>query len=373
MSISRRRASRRAVLRYAGLGGFGLLAAYLVGCGDGAQRQLTPTPAPSTSSMTPPPEATPAPTMPTTSTALRWRLLSPPGPLPPPRRDHSVVTDGQRHFVFGGRAQTVLGDLWSYAASDGTWSEISAADGPPARFGHNSVFDAALGRVLVFGGQAGSIFFNDVWAFDVDTGEWAQLQGGESGPSPRYGAAAALDPSGRFFVSHGFTDAGRFDDTWEFGLEQGAWADVSPEGERPVERCLMRAVWDSGAGRLLMFGGQTTGTPFLGDLWEFGEEGWRELTADPRPSPRNFYAMAFKDGGQVVLFGGNTQDGPVNDLWFFDSASNRWSQQSAESEGPSPRFGHDAAWLQARRSLFVFGGNDGSRDLNDSWELSLPT
>ena len=122
-----------------------------------------------------------------------------------------------------------------------------------------------------------------------------------------------------------------------------------------------------------MFGGQTTGTPFLGDFWEFTEDGWRELTGEPKPSPRNFYATAFDgDAARLVLFGGNTADGAVNDVWFFDSAANAWSQQSLRGDAPSARYGHDAVWLPGRRSLLVWGGNDGSQDLNDLWELSLP-
>lgn len=369
-----------------------LIVMLALACEEEKGEPASPTSSP-TAIATPTPEATPSPvvtptveptptpeetpTAEATPTAepsiLQWRELSPSGPLPPPRRDHSLVTDGQQIFLFGGRGQDTLGDLWAFDLSNGSWSEITTAQGPSARFGHNAIFDAAHNRMLVFGGQASGTFFNDVWAFDLTTSEWSELQGDESIPSPRYGAASALDPSGRLLVSHGFTDAGRFDDTWAFSLDDEAWDELSPQVERPLERCLVRGVWDSKAERFLMFGGQATGTPFLGDLWELREGMWRGLSAELKPSPRNFYAMVFDDdAGQAVLFGGNTQDGPANDLWLFDSASDIWSQQSPAGEGPSPRFGHDAVWLAASRSLFVFGGRDGSQNLNDSWELRLP-
>ena len=369
MKPSRRRLSRRALLRSAMAGGAGLLAAYAVGCNNDSGRQPTPPP---TRLPAPTPGVTPAPVPTETApVGLRWRALSPSGPSPSPRRDHSLVADGQRLFLYGGRGNEPLGDLWSFDTNEGTWAEIETDGAPPARFGHNAVIDVARGRMVVFGGQAGSAFFNDSWAFDLSSGRWSELQPGESVPSPRYGAAGAFDPRGRFLISHGFTDAGRFDDTWGFGLDAESWTDDSPQGQRPVERCLVRAVWDSNPGRLLMFGGQTTDTPFLGDLWELVQDGWRELVAEPRPSPRNFYAMAFDgEGGRLVLFGGSTQDGPVNDVWFFDSASDSWSQESTEGEAPSPRFGHDAVWMEGSRSLLVFGGRDGSKDLSDLWELS---
>ena len=366
-----RRLSRRALLRGAAAGGAGLLAAYVVGCGESDDGQPTPA-ATRLTAPTPDEASAPTATARPPAASMGWSRLAPSGVRPPPRRDHSLVSDGRQLFLFGGRASEPLGDLWSFEASVGAWTELTAADGPPARFGHNAVFDGERGRMVVFGGQSRG-FFNDVWAFDVAGGEWSQLSTGESGPSPRYGAAGALDPAGRFLVSHGFTDAGRFDDTWGYGLSGEAWTDASPQGQRPLERCLTRAVWDSDAGRLLMFGGQSTGVPFLGDLWQLTPDGWSELTAKPKPSPRNFYAMAFDDaGGRLLLFGGSTESGPVNDLWLFDSASDSWSQLSPEGEAPSARFGQDAVWMPSSGSLLVFGGRDGSQDLNDLWQLALP-
>jgi len=353
--------SRRALLRSAVIGSSGLLAAYVVGCGDGDGGQQ---PSPTAT-------ATPSSTPTVSPAALGWRRLSPAGPPPPARRDHSLVTNGQSLFLFAGRGEEVLADLWSYDLLNGSWTQLTA--GPPARFGHNAIFDTAGGRLLIFGGQSSDAFFNDVWAYDVASGQWTDISPAGTAPSTRYGAASAFDPAaGRFFVTHGFTGEGsRFDDTWAF--TSAAWTKLDIQGALPIRRCLMRAAWDPGVGRLFMFGGQTTGTPFLGDFWALEGNGWRELPGELKPSPRNFYAMAFDDeGGRLILFGGDSEPGSVNDLWFFDSASETWSQQSPEGEAPSPRFGHDAAWLPTSHSLVIFGGNDDSQDLDDLWELSVP-
>ena len=379
------RLSRRALLRSAVLGGSGLLAAHLLGCdnGDGAQPTVTATRLAATPT-SPSPEATATPSV------LRWRQLSPPVPLPSPRRDYSLVrgelTSGPQLYLLGGRnSEGDLADLWSYDLgmfTTGQWVEVATEDGPLSRHGHNAAWDVAGGRMVVFGGQQGSSFFNDVWQFQISPNRWRQLAPSGTSPAPRYGAGAAfaVDPGdppgiiispGRLLVTHGFTNSGRFDDTWAYDLATNTWTEVSPAGPRPVERCLMRAAWDTANERLLMFGGQTTGTPFLGDLWALESNGWREITSEPRPSPRTFYAMVFDDeSGRLILFGGRTRDGPVNDLWYYDSTSESWIQVTPEGEPPSPRFGHDAVLVG--RSLIVFGGNDGSNDLNDLWELSVP-
>jgi len=364
--------SRRALLRSAFLGGAGLAGAYLLGCGDddgGADAQPTLGLA-TTTPGGPPTVAAPA---------LRWRQLSPSGLQPPPRRDHSLVTEGERIFLFGGRNDTGdLADLWSYHIEAREWTEL-APTGPAARHGHNAIWNDLNHRMVAFGGQAGG-FFNDLWAFDPEEGAWLELPGSGSGPAARYGAGGAFDPAGRLIVTHGFTAEGRFDDTWQYDFAAGMWTDISPTeepeipsptGERPVERCLMRAIWDTLRNRVLIYGGQTNGTPFLDDLWALSDDGWNELPRLPRPSARTLYAMVF-DGryNKTVLFGGDTADGPVNDLWFLDAQNEFWTRMEGEGEPPSPRSGHDAVWLPDFNSFVFFGGNDGSADLNDMWELS---
>jgi hypothetical protein len=319
---------------------------------------------------------------------MRWRRIEASGTPPAGRTDHSLVTDGQSLLMFGGRTNGApLGDLWAYNLAEEGWTQLSSEGGPSDRFGHNAAYDPATGgdrshpasaerMMIVFGGQAGGDFFNDLWIFNPLDGTWVNPSPGEVPiPAPRYGAAAAITHVGLLLISHGFTNSGRFDDTWT-GPAQVFWADVSPAGTRPVKRCLCRGAWDSARNRFLMFGGQTDGTPFLGDLWALDLEAssWTEITSEPKPSPRNFYAMAETDPGRIALFGGNTPDGPgpMNDLWFFDSQTDTWTLARPEGEAPSARYGHDAVWLPETRRFIVFGGHDASGDLNDLWELTIP-
>lgn len=385
------RLSRRALLRSAALGGAGLLGAYLLGCGgeEGA-------PAPTATGIAPSPTTLGMATF--TSPTMRWRRLSPPAEpppepnglsirlVPPERHDHSLVSDGQRLYLFGGRgASGALGDLWSYDRVADNWAQLDAPGGPPARFGHNAVWDASRGRMLIFGGQDGGAFFNDLWEFDPAATQWTtpaasrwtQLTPVGGAPTPRYGAGAAFDGAGHLLVTQGCTSEGRSDDTWQYDLAGQTWLDLSPRqgDDRPVARCLMRAVWDSLKLRLLMFGGQAGETPFLGDLWAWSAtRGWYEMGRTPAPSPRTSYAMVFDDQrAEAILFGGQTEGGPLNDLWVFHSSGENWTQPAVEGEAPAPRFGHDAALLMPGGPLLVFGGSDGSTEFNDLWELSVAT
>ena len=358
----RHRVSRRAFLRSAAAGGAGLAGAYLIACGGGGDSP-SPTATAVTTAIAPTPVSnTPGPT------TYRWEPLVTSGAAPAPRRDHSLTTDTQHLYVYGGRGPEAMDDVWLYDIATNRWSFIPAVNVPPARFGHNAVWDPIELRLIVFGGEgADGSFLNDVWALSPSTVRWEQLDAGDVVPEARYGAGGVRDRAGRLVITHGFTSFGRFDDTWAYDSDAATWEDSSPAEGRPIERCLVRAVWDTGQNRLLMFGGQTTDTPFLGDFWSLQSGVWTQLEGGP--APRNLYAMGFDEtADDLYLYGGNTEAGPAGDAWRY-SSDGRWSQLEIEGDAPAPRFGHDASWVLTRNSLYVFGGNDGGDDLNDFWEL----
>ena len=375
MDLQSRPISRRSLLRSTLLGGAGLTGAYLLGCSDGDGDG---------------PDATDLPTRPPAGSdrgSYSWERRRTPGLLPAPRKHHSLVlgqpAEGPRVYLFGGQNDSGdLADLWQYDPLADEWSELAPA-GPAPRHGHNAVWDSVNDRLLVFGGQQGSSFFNDTWQYDPDTARWAELSPEGPLPAARYGAGGAFSPSvaedeprpflpETFIVTHGFTANGRFNDSWALDVTTDTWAEVSPSDERPVERCLMRAIWDTLRNRIVMYGGQTTGEPFLDDLWTLSAPGWSTLAREPHPSARTFYSFVF-DGtrNEALLFGGNTAVGAQNDVWVLHIQDEFWTHEEPEGERPSARFGHDAVFLEDSSTMLLFGGNDGGSDLNQLWELRV--
>jgi hypothetical protein len=310
----------------------------------------------------------------------RWTALVSSAAHPAARRDHSLTFDADRGllYLFGGRAQGVaLDDLWTFDLATAAWSEISLAGAKPqARFGHNAFYDAASRRLVVALGQAGPTFFNDVWVFDPGISSWAELGANSvDRPAVRYGAGSAYDPGAdRLFVSHGFTDQGRFDDTWVFDLPTEAWSQIATTGEVPLKRCLTRAVWEPASQQLLLFGGQSDEHPFLGDFWSLDVAGgrWTQKQAATLPGPRNLYGAAADPSRQRwYLFGGSTPDGMAGDTWVYDMLQDAWSRIEGfdTRDAPLARSSPDVAAIG--NSLYLFGGSHAGADLDDIWVLQL--
>lgn len=380
------------------LPGIAAVALLAIACGGGAQAPTptaTPEPSPTATSAptaTPgPPLATPAQAVPgpaptgtatlapgpAPAAALQWERVAAAGEAPGPRKDATLVYDdaGQRLWLFGGRVQGRGSDeLWAFDIGGQRWSRIATPGGPPARWGHVAVFDSKRRQMVLFSGQSSAGFFNDTWLFDTVQHQWKEATPSGASPSARYGSCAGYDPDGDvMYISHGFTGAGRFDDTWAFSLAAGRWSELSPESSRPIKRCLHRCGFDAQSKSFYLFGGQSNEVPILGDLWRFDPAArrWSEVpSTGQRPSPRFLSALVVDQHGQrLLLFGGLSSQGLAKDLWAFDQPSG-WMPLDAGEPSPEARSSHAAALDPQGRAIYIFGGA-GSSELGDVWRLRL--
>lgn len=323
------------------------------------------------------PEATATPTAEPTPEPARWSALDVANG-PSAREDHSwtLAPDG-RAYLFGGRdGGTVFGDLWAYDLADGSWEQLEPdGSAPRERFGHGAAWVEPIGLVI-HAGQVGTTFFDDLWAYDPQSNAWRLLPAPQTRPLARYGSCATLGPDGRFWISHGFTsENARFADTWAYDFTAGAWTEQTPPAERPVNRCLHACWWT--ADQLVLYGGQTTGTNSLGDLWAFdagerpGTSEWAQLDGSLPPA-RNLYASARLDEATLVFGGQGNDRGYLDDLWLIDDASLEASQVVPAGEGPAPRSGAEMVVDPDGGRVLLFGGRDADESFADLWELSLP-
>jgi hypothetical protein len=103
---------------------------------------------------------------------------------------------------------------------------------------------------------------------------------------------------------------------------------------------------------------------YLGDTWTFDGTNWIQLNPTTTPSRRYGAKMLYApwNGGEVVLFGGITQNGQRSDeTWIWNGTT--WTQANPATK-PSPRSTPAMAYDAARDKIVLFSGAAAS---NDTW------
>jgi hypothetical protein len=270
----------------------------------------------------------------------------------------------RRLVLFGGldnATNTFLGDTWEW---DGNAWMRSPASGPTARSDH--AMATLHGKVVLFGGgvvsaQGATVLSGhplqaDTWEWDGVT--WTQRL--VPGPSARAGHAMAT-LNGKIVLfgggvpgMQGVPGATVPDEslsppeTWEW--DGNAWALRATSGPPPRMYHTMTTI----DGKVVLYGGTTSGGVESGDVWEWDGNAWMQRvvygTMGNRPNARTEHAMAALCG-KLVLFGGaNHSSNTLGDTWELDMAL--WAPQTAP--GPSARY--EPAMATLRDKVFLFGG-----------------
>jgi hypothetical protein len=105
----------------------------------------------------------------------------------------------------------------------------------------------------------------------------------------------------------------------------------------PAPRSSASLAYDTAAKTLVLFGGASNNLATIyNDTWTFTPAlGWSQLSPATSPSPRTGAGFAYDiSTGTVVLFGGNNGSELLNDTWTWDGTT--WTQQFPPVS-PSPR------------------------------------
>ncbi|XP_060644473.2 kelch domain-containing protein 4 isoform X1 [Anolis sagrei] len=235
-----------------------------------------------------------------------WTKVDIPNP-PPPRCAHQAVAvaqGGGQLWVFGGEFASPNGeqfyhykDLWVLHLATKTWEQIKAPGAPSGRSGHRMV--SCKRQLVIFGGFHESardyIYYNDVYAFNLDTFTWSKVSPSGLAPAPRSGCHLATSPEGNIVVYGGYS-------------KQRIKKDV-----------------DKGTLHSDMFLLKVESSP---EKWA-----WSRLSpSGVKPTPRSGFSVAMGPNHRSLLFGGvhdeeeedQLEGDFFNDIYFYDLAKNRW-------------------------------------------------
>jgi IPT/TIG domain-containing protein/galactose oxidase-like protein len=225
---------------------------------------------------------------------------------------------------------------------DGTrWMTLSPASSPPGRTYTAMTYDAARGRVVLFGGltNPGGAFLGDTWTWDGTN--WTQ-EFPPNSPPPLSGHAMVYDSALQRVLLVGGQDAfgNLLSDIWEW--DGTDWYGRS-FGERPPGRAFHDVAYDRDRDRVVLFGGMILCPPGYGcssnDTWEWDGSRWTHLTPLHSPPTRIQHALVY-DGAlrATVLFGGLDlgRTGVLwGDIWRWDGVD--WTPLAAQSVDPPTR------------------------------------
>lgn len=314
-----------------------------------------------------------------------------------------VAGTGGRYWMFGGQgfgetgSVGFLNDLWQFDAATRQWTWVSGSKAvnpggvygtrgvptaltvPGARLSSGSWLDES-GNFWLFGGFNNS-FFNDLWRFNTQTGQWTWVSGSNNAnaaavygtkgvraasnvPSARRSVASWKDAAGNFWILGG---SGRTING-QNGLMNDFWR---------YEPTLNQWTWMGGSGSI-----NATGTYGVLGVAGTGEPGSRQEAHTWTDADGNLWLL----GGDGVDDLGNP--GLLNDLWKYDVVLNQWTWMggstlrnplgsygavgvAAASNQPGGRQA-GVTWTDSLGRLWLYGGvgfaASGASDyLNDLW------
>jgi hypothetical protein len=141
---------------------------------------------------------------------------------------------------------------------------------------------------------------------------------------------------------------------------------VPETGTPPSLRALPGIVYCSSENKLYLYGGRKD--VIYGDMWEFdlNSKIWSEIHPGSimSPGPRyNTHLVMLEKSRQFVLFGGETESGPISDVWLYDIDSEivkfmQWKLVDTKEKSP-PRAYYRAVCdyiHEGNHYIAVYGG-----------------
>ena len=310
-------------------------------------------------------------------------------------------TDKQGNlWLFGGEGEDavetygLLNDLWEFNVTTREWTWMSGSstipgygNGQPGVYGQLGIpgtkntpggrsaafgWTDQQGNLWLFGGggfdSTGAIFgyLNDLWEYNVVSGEWTWMSGNSTLPVgngtsgwPGVGALGSLtsgsypggrgsgvvwtDPQGNFWMFGGYGanmlgQINQLNDLWKFVPSTRQWAWMS--GYSTVGGW----DWDGVYGQL--------GTPASGN------------TPGARQSPGGWVDAGgnlwlFGGDGQGLMSGGQASWSLLHDLWEFSPTTNEWTWMGGSNQILSPASGSVNGTLGTFSAANIPGARDG--------------
>ena len=153
----------------------------------------------------------------------------------------------------------------------------------------------------------------------------------------------------------------------------------------PISRLYHTMDYNQATNSLVIFGGSQDITSMFNDVWSFDLSlmTYTNLVPTTSSAPCKLYLVARIKSGSFIdfkknnfyVFGGNTKNGPQNDLWCFDLLALKWTLVLTTGNIPSVRFnfGYTKFYEKSSLKFVIFGGSLSSGESNEMFLYDVDT
>jgi hypothetical protein len=274
----------------------------------------------------------------------------------------------------------VNNETWEFNYTDKRWYNITNNYGPSVEKAEmRLVYMGDADMVMMFGGIDNgdpANYYADTWVLNRSDNRWYNITNTTDTPVPskRYTYAMSYNSDDNITLLFGGATPTMQSDTWTYNYSSNNWTQLAPS-ETPTKRYDHMIVYDKEDNVSIMFGGRDNDEGVtLASTWVFNWSDWEwyNMTPSTQPSPRRLHGMSFDTENNVtVLFGGFDETNELGDTWVYDYSTNIWTNVTNTSRlNPNitrmPAMTYD---IDYNRHI-VFGGWDGVKDLNQTWEYT---
>lgn len=295
---------------------------------------------------------------------------------------HGMVACAGMIWVLGGitvgedESDSIPPRFWMYDPTLNAWSDLSDLEGVPQTQGFGFTCSREQ-HLFAFGG----VFqerINGFWRFDIPAMTWtdmAQLaHGTPPGPREGVGLQALGSKLYTFGGNNQYVDweafawvVERYDDMFEFNLENNTWTEITNEVQNRPERRFRFAMTASiSPEKLYVLGGFNVKR--LRDVQEFDPATmtWTDLAdslgtfllpAGATPMGIGVEAPSVAVlGSSLLLFGGGGSDGYNNEFYRLDVAQKMWHHIGSSVHGAVPAAREYFGMATVGPVTYIFGG-----------------
>ena len=251
--------------------------------------------------------------------------ISQSGTWPSARRDLRWATLGNTFYVLGGYTSSSSTDVWRYTLDD-----------TPQKIKNTSSVLNGDEIITVFGGSNGNVCYSSIYNFNLTNNSWSYITpskdtvAGDTTHGNQRGIPLERDEhtfvkyNNKAYLFGGKNGSTTYYDTWEYDLSTTTWTKKSLASSSYARYGHTSIIYNS---NMYVFGGYNGTTYFNNVLkYDITNDSWSEYndgTNSSTPSSR-YGHVANLIHPEMIIFGGISANGAVEDSYAFDFGTNTW-------------------------------------------------